>query len=139
MRRQQPRPCARALRAGQRGMSPITVLLVCGMIGFCMLMVFRIAPIYIADATVSSAMKGIEQEANLARMSAYEIRNRLQRHFDVNDIDAIKSSDVKVTKDAGELVISIEYETRRPLIYNLDVVAHFTHEQRVKIASASGL
>lgn len=124
----------------QLGMSPITVLFICGVIGFCMLMVFRIAPVYIADAAVASALKGIEQEPGVARMSAYEIRNRLQRRFDVNDIDAIQSKDVQVQKDSGEMVISFEYETRRPLIANLDVIAHFSHEQRIKIGSGgSGL
>ena len=118
-------------------MSPITVLLICGVIGFCMLMVFRIAPIYMADATVAAALKGIEQEPGVAQLSPYEIRNRLQRRFDVNDID-IKTSDVQIKKDSRTLEVSLKYETRKPLLANLDVVARFEHVQRIGLAPGGG-
>lgn len=131
LRRSSPSPRA------QRGMSPITVLLICGAIGFCMLMVFRIAPIYMADATVGAALKGIEQEPGVAQMSPYEIRNRLQRRFDVNDID-IKTSDVQIKKDSRTIEVSLKYETRKPLIANLEVVASFNHVQHINLAPGGG-
>ena len=58
-------------------------------------------------------------------MSAAQLRKRLQRRFDVNSIDSVKSGDVKIRPVKGGKSVAVKYDASTPLFANLVVVAHF--------------
>ncbi|PWV63370.1 DUF4845 domain-containing protein [Plasticicumulans acidivorans] len=120
-----------ASRHAQRGLSPLSVLLILGCIGFVGFIAMRIVPIYMADWTVNAAIEGLALEPDVTQRSPNELRSALAKRFDVNNIEEIKPSDVHISKEAGRLTVGIDYEVRKPLIGNIDVVVKFSHEQVV--------
>ena len=110
----------------QKGLSLIGFLLVLSMVIFATFIVMRIAPIYMEYWSVVSAMNGVQAEPGAGRKSAYDIRvgilNRLYVSF---SDDNVKEKNIKVVRASEGLRLRIVYEVRKPLMGNLDVVAHF--------------
>jgi len=120
-----------ASRRAQRGLSPLSMLFLLGCIGFVAFIAIRIVPIYMADWTVKAAIEGLAMEPNVMQRTPVDLRSTLSKRFNINDIDVIQPSDVHISKDNGRLVVGVEYEVRKPLIGNIDVVVKFSHEQVV--------
>lgn len=112
-------------RQRQRGMTAIGTLLMVGCLGFVVYLAMRLVPMYLDGFTVRSALESLKQEPAAAQWGPNEIRDRLRRRFDVNNVDSVKPSDVKVVVDDGRKTVSVAYETRVHLIANLDAVARF--------------
>ena len=110
---------------GQRGMTTIGWLIVLGLIAFFALLILRLAPAYMEYYTVSSALDSLQQEPFIGSKTPMEIRNLLQRRFDVNDVKSIEAKDVKVTQSGGRTTIEANYEVRVPMLGNIDAMAKF--------------
>jgi hypothetical protein len=106
-------------------MAAIEWLLVLVVAGFLMLFGFTVAPGYINNMTVKAALESLEQEPEIGSMSNMKIKSVLGRKFDMNQITAIKSKDVKIERTKSTMKISANYEERRPLMANIEVVLVF--------------
>ena len=59
-------------------------------------------------------------------MSLADVRTNLMRTLNTNRIE-FDASTIVLTKDSGKEYIDINYESRRPLFYNIEAVVVFTH------------
>ncbi|KAA3626335.1 MAG: DUF4845 domain-containing protein [Proteobacteria bacterium] len=112
----------------QQGMTAVGVLMVLALIAFFTLLVLRLVPPYLENFNVTSSLKSLQQEVGIKDKSPGEIRNLLQRRFDINDVTNVKRENVTVAKDAksGLLKIAVEYEVRVPIMLNVDAVVVFS-------------
>ncbi len=109
----------------QRGWTIIGGLMALIIIAFVVLIGMKIVPIYIDHFNIQSSIKSISEEPGVERWTPRDVRNALDRHFNISYIDVIQAKDVRVKKKDGKLVVELVYEDRRPLISNLDIVANF--------------
>ncbi|KAA9133274.1 DUF4845 domain-containing protein [Marinihelvus fidelis] len=109
----------------QGGMSLIGFLIVLSMVVFFVYLGMRITPIYLEYYSVVSAMDGISKEPGSARYTPFELKdkflNRLWVSYSNNNV---KAENVKIVRNNG-VQIRVQYEVRKPVIGNLDVVASF--------------
>jgi hypothetical protein len=112
-------------------MTAIGWLLVLGLIAFFTLITLRLLPLYLEFGKVSSVIESLQNEPNATNLSRTEIIKLVQRRFDVNDVSDLDPKIVKVSKDKGLLTVSIDYERRRHLVANVDVVAVFNKKVEV--------
>jgi len=49
----------------------------------------------------------------------------VRKRFEVNDVMNVSAKELKVKKEKGILIVSIDYERREHLISNIDIVAKF--------------
>jgi len=115
----------------QRGMTAIGWLLVMGLIAFFALITLRLVPIYLEYSKVVSVFESLAKEQGVGARSRSEIITLVTKRFGVNDVDKVSPKLVKVSKDKGMTVISIEYERREHLMSNIDVVASFSKQIEV--------
>ncbi len=115
----------------QRGMTTIGWLIVLFLVGFFALVLVRLAPAYLEYFSVASTLESLRKEPYITGMSANEIREKISRHFDVNDIDTLKYTDVKIERRGGRLLITAEYEVRSPLVANVDIVTSFLKQVEI--------
>ncbi len=115
----------------QRGMTTIGWLIVLFLVGFFALVLVRLAPAYLEYFSVASTLESLKEEPFIAGMSAFEIRKKISRRFDVNDIDAIKHTDVRIERRGGRLLITAEYEVRSPLVANVHIVTSFLKQVEI--------
>jgi hypothetical protein len=115
----------------QRGMTLIGWLLVLGLIGYFVLMVMRLAPGYLEYMNVSKTIESLKSEDGIANMPVPEIRALIQKRFNVNDVISITKKDVQITRKQGRLAIGVDYEVRKPMFGNIDIVTRFNKQVEV--------
>jgi len=59
-------------------------------------------------------------------MTKEDIMDTLIKRFDIDDVKNVKSSDISITASStGGFKVDVEYEVRKPLIGNIDIVVYF--------------
>ncbi|WP_297768853.1 DUF4845 domain-containing protein [uncultured Alcanivorax sp.] len=112
----------------QRGISLVgwaAILLVAAVLGTATL---RMVPAYMEHNTISSSVKSLMQDSKTALMSPREVRDALRKRFSINQVTVINVEDLAITKDAGVLKITTDYEVREPMFYNVSIVMTFQDE-----------
>ncbi|WP_444907698.1 DUF4845 domain-containing protein [Microbulbifer sp. SSSA008] len=112
----------------QRGMSYWGWLLIIAMLGFALTCVSKMAPAYLDARYVNEGLKTLGQNPNLEEMTTGQIKKELNRFFLVNNVRGEPTKSVQVVRGAKGSVVSINYELRQPLIYNVDVVMKFNKQ-----------
>lgn len=109
----------------QAGMSSLSLLMLIVVVAFFGLCGFKLAPLYMDNFTLNSTLKNLDvPRGQLNDMTTTEIRDAMGKAFAVNGV-SMQPRDFNIARDSGRVTISIDYEERVPLIYNLDVVATF--------------
>ena len=120
------------MKRTQRGMTLIGFVLVLAVAGVFAYVGMKLVPLYSEYFSVKQALKGLSNEPGIASEDTAKIKDLFFRRIYVSYSDNVKPENVKITrKDAGYLM-KVDYEVRKPLIANLDVVAHFQAEQELR-------
>lgn len=110
----------------QRGSIYTTMILV-ALFALVILAALKVAPAYIDDNTVTTTMNGMVERKELGEMSINEIRSSLMRTLNTNRILDFDASNVVLVREDGKEYIDVNYETRKPLFYNIEAVVVFKH------------
>ena len=117
------------MRRTQSGMTLIGFILVLGIVGVFIYMGMKVIPMYSEYFAVKQALSQMSQEAGLSQQDPARVKDAFFRRLYISYADNVKPADFKIArKDAGYL-ITVDYEVRRPLIANFDIVGHFNAEQ----------
>jgi hypothetical protein len=115
---------ARSARA-QRGSIYTTMILV-ALFALVILAALKIAPAYIEDQTIKGTLETMAESDDFATMSIAEVRQSLMRTLNTNRVD-FDASNVVLAKDGGKEYVDVNYESRKPLFYNIEAVVVFSH------------
>jgi hypothetical protein len=115
-----------ATAARQRGITLIGFVIVLALAGFALFIGAKLFPMYSEYMAVKAAMLQVRNTPGSARMNPDQVWNVLTRAFEVSYVDSVSRQDVQLVRQNG-YVLRIAYEVRKPLVYNLDVVAKFDH------------
>ena len=110
----------------QSGMSMLGMLVTVLIIAGLGLLSIKIIPLYIDDYAIANALNSLQDE-EIFDESKMQIRNRLRTKLSADYTRDLEDEEIQITREKGLLTIEIDYEARVPVIYNLDVVAHFNH------------
>jgi hypothetical protein len=120
------------MRRNQQGMTLASFIIVLAVVGVFIYMGMKLIPMYSEYFSVKKALEGMASEPGMANNDAAKIKDLFFRRMDVSYGDDVKPENVKLRrKDAG-WVMTVDYEVRRPLIANLDVIGHYTAEKEFK-------
>jgi hypothetical protein len=111
----------------QRGMTYLGMLILMVVIAFAAIVVIKVMPLYTENFKVQSSLKSLAEEVGKQHdpISPSELERLLLNRFSVNDIEHVGKDDIEITKENGRTVITVSYEARVSLFYNLDLVARF--------------
>lgn len=110
----------------QKGFSALGLLAIAVMVGFFVLCAVKMAPPYFESLTVRSIIEGIVSDPEMADLSTYRLRQKVEREFNTNQILEIDPKEVKIFRKKGKTYIDSGYEVRMPLFWRLDAVLDFT-------------
>ena len=82
----------------QQGLTFFGLILVLGFIGMFVLLVLKIAPIYLDHSKVASALADIEKTPDIQAKTEYEIRDSLNKRFNINYVYDVTQDDIKIIK-----------------------------------------
>ena len=118
-------PAMKGLQS-QRGLTFISWIFVLAVLSFCGIFVSRVVPMYAENTYVVSALKSLaEPGAQLNDMSDAEIKKRLLNFYMINNVRSDGAQHIVIDRKTKNLLITIDYENRTNLFYNIDVVASF--------------
>lgn len=119
-------------RHSQRGLSSMGWLIVILLAGFFLTLAFKMVPAYVDNIYVTDALKSLRElgsgQQGYAGVTDGEVRRHLSGYFNINNVrsDAVKS--LKIERKSDRILVSMDYEVREPLFYNVDVVMRFANQ-----------
>jgi hypothetical protein len=120
------------MKRTQRGMTLIGFIITLAVVGVFVYMGMKTIPMYSEFYAVKQALNGLASEPGVTDKDPAKIKDLFFRRLYISYADNIKAEHVKVVrKDAGYLM-TVEYEVRKPLIANLDVVGKFKAEKELR-------
>ncbi len=114
----------------QQGFSLIRFVIVFGLMLFVVLLGMRITPLYLEYYPVVKILDSAAEEQGVARLSHDNLRTKVFDGLYLNYTNHVKASDIQIYRRNG-VFLRIAYEVRKPLIGNLDVVAHVDKSVRL--------
>ena len=113
------------MRRGQQGLTLIGFMMVLILAGCVAYLAMRIVPMYLEYMQVVKAMEGVAQEPGIETMDPDRIHNLLGRRFNIGYVETVDARDIKILRDNNGMRLSVEYDVRKPVVSNIDVIAHF--------------
>jgi len=113
------------MRRGQQGLTLIGFMLVLVVAGCVAYLAMRIVPMYLEYFQVVKAMEGVAQEPGIETMDPDRIHNLLGRRFNIGYVETIDHKDVKIIRDTNGMRLTVDYDVRKPVVSNIDLIAHF--------------
>ena len=111
------------MQSKQRGISLSGLLVILFAAIFVALLAMKLVPAYIEYGTAKNAIEAIARERQSA--TPQEVRRAFDSRAAIDDITAVKASDLDVVKEGGAVVISFAYRKEVPLFMNVGVYMDF--------------
>jgi Tfp pilus assembly protein PilE len=123
----------------QRGITLIGFIMVMAVVGIFLFFGMRLFPVYAQHFSAVTDLKAACAESDASRATLQEMRNKLDRRFNISYVDNVDTGkDLKIVKQGDKKFLNIKYEVRKPLIYNLDFVAVFDVTEEMRGGATGG-
>lgn len=109
----------------QKGLTGISIMALLVLIAFVAIIFLKIAPVYFDSFKVGDVVSGMKEERGLGDKSNSEISKMILRRLDVNMVTDVTKDDIIIEKSKNDVLIDVEYEVRKNMFGNLDVVITF--------------
>ncbi|WP_353111922.1 DUF4845 domain-containing protein [Salinisphaera dokdonensis] len=121
----------------QRGMTMWGLIYVLFTAGLLLLVGIKAVPVYLNAYDIRETIEWAAEQPDLMTVPAAQIQSAIQRRFDAGYVDNVKGRDVAVSRVAGGgREISIAYEVRRPLMFDVSLV--FAFEETAPLTGTDG-
>lgn len=120
----------------QRGITLLGFVIVLSVVGFFVFIGMKIGPAYLEYMNVVTAMKGVAAEPGVGGWSANQVKLALNKRLYINYVNElhVNMKHFEIKRAEGGQILTVAYEVREDLIYNLDFVATF--EKSVNLTRA---
>ena len=116
------------LPSRMRGMSFVGWMLIAAVVIVFATAGIRIVPAFLEFNTISGLINSVLQDPRIGLQSDAEIMRGLDKRFNINNIDAISSDEIVITREGPRLVLSVDYEVRGNLYGNIDLMMTFKED-----------
>ena len=124
------------MRQKQKGMTLLGFVIVLSVVGFAAYILMKLFPMYSEYYSVRQALKGLSQEPGIATQDPARIQDLFFRRLYISYSENVKKEHVKLRRIDNGWQMDVNYEIRRPLVGNLDVVGKFNASQPLTRAGA---
>ncbi len=114
------------MKRKQSGITLIGFVIILALVGVFIYIGMKLIPMYQEYYSVKQALSGMAEEPGIADNSPNKIADLFFRRLYVSYSENVKPSDVKIKRIDNGWQVDVNYEVRKPIIGNLDVVGKFT-------------
>jgi Tfp pilus assembly protein PilE len=117
----------------QKGMSLLGWMVVLALVAFFASTAFKMFPHYMDYMALEGMITKVETDPSLQVTTVRDFYDHVEKNMKINsirDLDLEQALDIKL--ENNEFVVHLKYEKREPLIENLDLVASFDKEFRIR-------
>ncbi|HUX73160.1 MAG TPA: DUF4845 domain-containing protein [Steroidobacteraceae bacterium] len=109
----------------QRGMTFIGTLIIFALVGAIAYGGIRLTPVYLNYMKIARTMDTVASEFKDNGGDESAIRNSLEKHWEIEDISVVDSTDVELHKGDGGLAMHIAYDDKVPYIGDVSLDVSF--------------
>lgn len=116
------------MNRNQHGITLLGFLIVLIVVGIFAFVAMRLFPVYTEFLSVRSDMQEVADQPGSSNISLSEVRKSLDKRFYISYVESVDLKEhVKLERTGNVQKLTVAYEVRKPLAYNLDFVAKFEH------------
>ncbi|HET8765140.1 MAG TPA: DUF4845 domain-containing protein [Rhodanobacter sp.] len=119
----------------QRGMTLIGFIIVLALVGFFAYIAMKLVPMYSEYYAVKQALAGLKAEPGIANQDPAKVQDLFFRRLYISYAENVKPANVTIERADNGWLMSVDYEVRKPLVANLDVVGKFSTSETLTNAS----
>ena len=120
-------------RSRQKGMGVGGWLLMILIIGGGVSIGLKLVPVYMDHNTMNNVLTKMASEDGHGSKLKDHIRDEIRKRFRVNNIRDFNLRDnLRIERDAEGTTVVLDYQTRVPLVANVELVATFTEQYRLQ-------
>jgi len=93
---------------------------------FVALLAMKLIPAYTEFFTIQKILKDIGAESKTTNMSSTAIRDRYTKRAMIDNISTVKSTDLSISKDGGDTIVTAEYTYQTKLVGNVSLLVEFS-------------
>jgi len=117
----------------QQGMFSMGAMYLVLSLGFFVYLAFTVVPPYVDNMFIKAALEDLgESESDLATMPKSEVRSKLKKYFQINNIRGEVTEQIKIKRKDGAMIVSVDYQKRLPLFVNAELVLTFENHWNSK-------
>lgn len=122
------------MRHSQKGMSFFGWLAVITLIIFALVIIMKLAPVYMDHMSLRKIVTSVNEDATLNIKSLRDMHRHIERGMQINSIRDIDASEaIEVTASGTDTyTVVIKYEVRSPLLNTVDLLVHFDETHIVR-------
>ena len=112
----------------QRGMTLTGFIFVAALVMVVALVGFRTVPSYIEYYTVTKAVEGALADAK--DLTPQQIKRNFDRRIAADYVDSVRTTDLEITKDGNQIVATVSWQKKLPLVANVSLLLDFEAQAR---------
>lgn len=116
-------------RQYQDGMTAAGWLIIIGLVIFFIFLAIKLVPAYMEFGSIKSSLNSVAEQKYTNKNDTYKLING---RFNINNIDVVKATDVKILETSTGKELSLEYEKRVALFGNISALMDFQHKVELK-------
>lgn len=109
----------------QQGLSLWGLLFGAVFVSVIALLAMKVLPIYLEQHQVDAALASLESEPGWGSKSSSEIRAKINKFLDINQVDTVKPEHIVIKREDGQTQVRIKYERRTALVHTFDIVGNY--------------
>lgn len=117
----------------QRGLTLISWVIILSLVGIQAVLAMRIIPVYMTFYSVKNIMDHVASDTSLRGVSPEQLRTSISKRLGIEGVYDLRDDKNAFTfQRTGEsTIITLNYESRGPILGNLEFVATFDYEVEV--------
>lgn len=115
----------------QKGLTGVSIIVLLVFFAFFAVTLLKIMPVYFDSFKVGDVVTALKDERGLGEKSNGQIIKMILKRLSVNMVSDVTKEHIFVEKVKNEVLIDIEYEVRKPMFGNLDVIISFKKSAEV--------
>ena len=119
------------MKRTQSGMTLIAFVIVLAVVGLFAYVAMKLVPMYSEYYAVKQALKGLAAEPGIADQDPAKIQDLFFRRLYISYAEDVKPEHDKITRGDNGWKMDVNYEVRKPMMANLDVVGKFSASENL--------
>ena len=113
------------MRQRQRGATFLGIVVILVILGSAIYAGIRLVPVYLEYTKVSRALEQVRDENGSVETSVAQIRDSLERRWDVEDIKRIGWKEIEISKGTEGFEVTAAYDAEEPFVGNVYLLVKF--------------
>ena len=109
----------------QRGATFLGIVVILLILGAALYAGIRLVPVYLEYTKVARTLEQVRDENAAVDTNSQQIRNALERRWDVEDIKRIGWKEIDISKTSDGFDVTAAYEAEEPFIANVYLLVKF--------------